>query len=64
MDRENLSDKINDLRKQLDKIVKNTSATKAEIDALVKDKMESFIKMISTNDVHEADLANYDNKLF
>lgn len=26
--------------------------------------MESFIKMIATNDVTEADLANHDNKLY
>lgn len=26
--------------------------------------MESFVKMIATNDVTEADLSNYDNKLY
>ena len=26
--------------------------------------MESFIKMIEANDVTEADLSNYDNKLY
>lgn len=64
MDREALSQKIQDLKKGLDKIVKNTSAPKSEIDAMVKEKMESFMKMIEANDVQEADLSNYDNKLY
>jgi hypothetical protein len=64
MDREMYNSKIGDLKKALDKTVKNTSAPKSEIDQLVKEKMESFIKMISTNDVTEGDLANYDNKLY
>jgi len=31
---------------------------------MVKEKMESFMKMIEANDVQEADLSNYDNKLY
>lgn len=46
MDREACNTDIAELKKQLDKVVKNTTATKSEIDNLVKDKMESFIKMI------------------
>ncbi len=43
MDRDTLDAKIQDLKKTLDKTVKNTSAPKSEIDNLVKQKMESFI---------------------
>lgn len=64
MDREYLNNRITDLKKNLDKTVKNTQAPKSEIDQLVREKMENFVKMISTNDVKEADLANYDNKLY
>lgn len=51
MDREQLSNKMDDLRENLDKIVKNTSAPKAEIERLVHDKMTSFMQMIEKNDV-------------
>lgn len=64
MDRDAFNNKIDDLRKNLDKVVKNTQATKSEIDNLVQEQMESFIKMIEANDVTEADLSNYDNKLY
>jgi cell division protein FtsB len=64
MDRESCNQQIAEMKKQLDKIVKNTQATKAEIDNLVREKMDQFIKMIETNNVNEADLANYDNKLY
>jgi hypothetical protein len=64
MDREFLNGKIQELKKNLDKVVKNSQVTKSEIDAVVKEKMESFIKMIATNDVAEADLSNYDNRLY
>jgi hypothetical protein len=64
MDREFLSSKMDELRENLDKIVKNTSASKSDIEALVQDKMTSFIQMIEKNDVNEADLSNYDNKLY
>lgn len=64
MDREFLSSKMDDLRDNLDKIVKNTSAPKADIERLVQDKMASFIQMIEKNDIKEADLSNYDNKLY
>ena len=64
MDREQLSRKIEDLKRQLDKIVKNSSATKAEIDALVREKMDSFIKMVESNDIEMVDLSNHDNKLY
>lgn len=43
MDREFLSSKMDDLRDNLDKIVKNTSAPKSEIERLVQDKMTSFV---------------------
>ncbi len=43
MDREFLSSKMDDLRDNLDKIVKNTSAQKSEIERLVQDKMTSFV---------------------
>lgn len=55
---------MDDLRENLDTIVKNTSAPKAEINRLVHDKMTSFMQMIEKNDVQEADLSNYDNKLY
>ena len=55
---------MDELRENLDKIVKNTSASKSDIEALVQDKMTSFIQMIEKNDVNEADLSNYDNKLY
>jgi UDP-galactopyranose mutase len=64
MDREALSQKMDELRRDLDKTVKNTSAPKSEIESLVHEKMKNFMKMILTNDVNEADLSNYDNKLY
>lgn len=64
MDRDHLSGKIEDLRKILDKTVKTTVATKQEIDILVKEKMDSFVRMIESNNVNEADLSNTDNKLY
>lgn len=51
-------------KKELDKIVKDTSAEKSVIENLVKDKMENFVKMIEFNNVQENDLSNYDNKLY
>lgn len=64
MDREQLSTKIEELKGQLDKIVKNTTATKAEIDALVREKMDSFVKMVESNNIEMVDLSNNDNKLY
>lgn len=64
MDRDHLSGKIEDLRKILDKTVKTTVATKQEIDILVKEKMDSFVRMIESNNLNEADLSNTDNKLY
>lgn len=64
MDRDHLSGKIEDLRKILDKTVKTTVATKQEIDILVNEKMDSFVRMIESNNVNEADLSNTDNKLY
>jgi len=64
MDREALSNKMEDTNKQLDKLVKNTSAPKIEIEKAVQESLGSFMKMILTNDVDEADLSNMDNKLF
>jgi hypothetical protein len=55
---------MDELRENLDKIVKNTSAPKSDIERLVFDKMTNFIQMIEKNDVNEADLSNYDNKLY
>jgi hypothetical protein len=43
MDREQLSNKMEDLRENLDKIVKDTSAPKSEIEKLVYQKMTSFM---------------------
>ena len=64
MDRDALSNKMEDTNKQLDRLVKNTSAPKVEIENAVQESLGSFMKMILTNDVDEADLSNMDNKLF
>ena len=64
MDREALSSKMEDFTKQLDKLVKNTSAPKTEIERTVQESLGNFMKMIMKNDVDEADLANQDNKLY
>jgi len=64
MDRDALSNKMEDTNKQLDRLVKNTSAPKVEIEKAVQESLGSFMKMILTNDVDEADLSNMDNKLF
>ncbi len=42
---------MDDLRENLDKIVKDTSAQKSEIEKLVHEKMQSFMQMIEKNDV-------------
>jgi hypothetical protein len=55
---------MDDLRENLDKMVKDTSVPKSEIEKLVFQKMTSFMQMIEKNDVQEADLSNFDNKLY
>ena len=64
MDREALSSKMEDFIKQLDKLVKNTSAPKTDIEKAVQESLGNFMKMIMKNDVDEADLSNQDNKLY
>lgn len=37
------------------------TSSNREIEKLVRNDISTFIKMIETNDVHEADLSNKDN---
>lgn len=64
MDRELMNSNMAKQKKDLDKLVKDTSAEKSVIEQLVQDKMENFVKMIEFNNVQENDLSNCDNKLY
>ena len=48
----------------MNKKVRNLNTTNKEIEKIVWNDVDTFIKMIQTNDVHEAELSNTENNLF
>ena len=64
MQREEFSEDIDRKRLILGKLVKQKDTTMNELDKLINNNTDNFVKLIESNDVNEQDLQNDDNKLY